>query len=67
MIAETPVKGVLRSRIATLTPQLRCLETTKDLTAHQALVKHMQFSPNGKYLATSRWEICFLRFDLRVY
>ncbi|KAF9012146.1 hypothetical protein BDZ89DRAFT_963668 [Hymenopellis radicata] len=47
MIAETPLKGVLRSRIATWTPQLKCLETTKDLTAHQALVKHMHFSSNG--------------------
>lgn len=45
---------LLRSRVATLTPQLRCLQPTRDLTAHQALVKHMQFSPNGKFLATSR-------------
>ncbi|KAF9031656.1 WD40 repeat-like protein [Hymenopellis radicata] len=62
MTADTPVKGVLRSRIATLTPQLKCLETTKDLTAHQALVKHMQFSPNGKYLATSSWDRTSLIF-----
>ncbi|KAK0192616.1 hypothetical protein F5146DRAFT_1102483 [Armillaria mellea] len=44
---------VLRSRVATLTPQLRCLQPTRDLTAHQALVKHMQFSPNGNWDRTS--------------
>lgn len=55
MKAEIPTQGVIsKSRIATLTPQLKCLAPIKDLLAHQALVKHMQFSPDGKYLATSR-------------
>ncbi|PBK89839.1 WD40 repeat-like protein [Armillaria gallica] len=53
---------LLRSRVATLTPQLRCLQPTRDLTAHQALVKHMQFSPNGKFLATSSWDRTSLIF-----
>lgn len=46
-----PVRG---SRIAALTPKLKSLETTQDLEAHSGLVRHLQFSPNGKYLATSR-------------
>jgi WD40 repeat protein len=32
------------------------LETTQDLPAHTALVKDIQFSPDGKYLATSSWD-----------
>ncbi|KAH9073045.1 hypothetical protein EDB83DRAFT_2313141 [Lactarius deliciosus] len=42
------------SRVAGLVPKLRGLEPTQDLAAHQALVRHLQFSPNGKFLATSR-------------
>lgn len=44
------------SRVATLVPKLRVLETTQDLAAHQALVRRLQFSPDGKYLATSSWD-----------
>jgi hypothetical protein len=51
---EEPVKAVLRSRVAALVPKLKILDTTQDLAAHQALVRHLQFSPDGKYLATSR-------------
>ncbi|KAF8888546.1 hypothetical protein BD779DRAFT_1439978 [Infundibulicybe gibba] len=51
-----PVKGVLRSRVAALVPKLKSLETTQDLAAHQALVRHLQFSPDGRYLATSSWD-----------
>ena len=43
------------SRMAGLLPKLRGLEPTQDLAAHQALVRHLQFSPNGKFLATSRF------------
>jgi hypothetical protein len=49
-----PVKAVFRSRVAALVPKLKMLETTQDLAAHQALVRDLQFSPDGKYLATSR-------------
>ena len=48
----TPVQS---SRVAGLIPKLRGLTPTQDLVAHQALVRHMQFSPNGKFLATSRF------------
>lgn len=43
-----------RSRVSALVPKLVELEATHDLAAHMALVRHMQFSPDGKYLATSR-------------
>ena len=43
------------SRVTGLVSKLRGLEPTQDLAAHQALVRHLQFSPNGKFLATSRF------------
>ena len=53
-----PLRG---SRVAILIPKLKSLETTQDLAAHQALVRHLQFSPDGKFLATSRYILCFYR------
>jgi WD repeat-containing protein 26 len=47
-----PMQG---SRVAGLVPKLRGLMPTQVLEAHQALVRHLQFSPNGKFLATSRF------------
>lgn len=44
------------SRVAGLVRRLNCLETTQDLAVHTALVRHLQFSPNGRYLATSSWD-----------
>ncbi|KAG6328297.1 hypothetical protein ID866_10792, partial [Astraeus odoratus] len=35
--------------------KMKKLVPAQELAAHQALVRHMQFSPNGKYLATSRF------------
>lgn len=55
-LADEPIRAVLaRSRIATLKPKLGKLMATEALEAHQALVRHLQFSPDGKFLATSRW------------
>lgn len=51
-IMEEPVR---MSRIKQLQPKIDSLEVTQDLPAHQGLVKHLQFSPDGKYLATSRF------------
>ncbi|KAG5719222.1 hypothetical protein E4T56_gene13410 [Termitomyces sp. T112] len=51
-----PGKVVMRSRVATLSPRLKQLEPTQDVTAHSGLVRHLQFSPDGKYLATSSWD-----------
>lgn len=41
-------------RTPNLIPKLRTLEPMQDLSVHSALVRHLQFSPSGKYLATSR-------------
>ncbi|KAG2136417.1 WD40-repeat-containing domain protein [Suillus clintonianus] len=43
-------------RVSILIPKLKTLEPTHDLSVHTALVCHLQFSPNGKYLATSSWD-----------
>ena len=51
----TEPTGMVRgSRVASLIPKLKLMESYFDLAAHQALVRHLQFSPDGKYLATSR-------------
>jgi WD repeat-containing protein 26 len=42
------------SRVAGLARKLNGLAPMQDLAAHQALVRHLQFSPNGRFLATSR-------------
>ena len=52
---DTQPMPVQSSRVANLVPKLRGLTLTQDLDAHQALVRHLQFSPNGKFLATSRF------------
>jgi hypothetical protein len=47
--------GLIRSsRVARLAPKLRDFAPTQEFDAHQALVRHLQFSPNGNFLATSR-------------
>ncbi len=46
--------AIFKSRITALMSELKPLEVTQDLAAHEALVRHMEFSPDGKYLATSR-------------
>lgn len=44
------------SRLATIVPALRALTTTQYLTEHTALVRHLQFSPNGEFFATCSWD-----------
>jgi WD repeat-containing protein 26 len=52
---QEELRGLIRSsRVARLVPILRDFEPTQEFAAHQALVRHLQFSPNGKFLATSR-------------
>jgi len=43
------------SSISVISQRLRTLECSEDISPHQALVRDMQFSPDGKYLATARW------------
>ncbi|TFK38155.1 hypothetical protein BDQ12DRAFT_631389 [Crucibulum laeve] len=52
----TAVEPVMRSRVTNLVPKLVAMEPIQDLAAHQALVRHLQFSPDGKFLATSSWD-----------
>lgn len=52
---QEELRGIIRSsRVARLAPSLKVLSPTHDFTAHQALVRQLQFSPNGNFLATSR-------------
>lgn len=53
--AETFTAAKL-SRIIHLRNSLKHLEVSETLLAHQALVRHLQFSPNGKWLATCSWD-----------
>ncbi|KAG9312798.1 WD40-repeat-containing domain protein [Chiua virens] len=43
-------------RVASAVDKLKELGTSQEMAAHQALVRHLQFSPNGRYLATSSWD-----------
>ena len=43
-----------KTRLQSLKPGLANLQITQFLNEHMALVKHMQFSPNGDFLATCR-------------
>ncbi|KAG1752309.1 uncharacterized protein EDB91DRAFT_1101781 [Suillus paluster] len=52
-LALNTIRG---QRVSTLIPKLKTLEPLQDLSVHTALVRHLQFSPNGKYLATSSWD-----------
>jgi hypothetical protein len=57
---QEELRGLIRSsRVARLAPILRDFEPTQEFAAHQALVRHLQFSPNGNFLATSRLVFSF--------
>ncbi|VDC07917.1 unnamed protein product [Peniophora sp. CBMAI 1063] len=43
-------------RASTLVAHLRDMRPTASLSAHTALVRHLQFSPDGQHLATSSWD-----------
>lgn len=59
-VRQEELRGLIRSsRVARLAPKLRDFAPTQEFAAHQALVRHLQFSPNGKLLATSRLAPCF--------
>ncbi|ELU41225.1 WD40 domain-containing protein [Rhizoctonia solani AG-1 IA] len=47
---------LIPARIQTYVPMLRTLRSSQLLTEHVALVKHLQFSPDGKFLATCSWD-----------
>lgn len=47
---------LIPSRIQTYVPMLRTLRYRQLLAEHVALVKHLQFSPDGRFLATCSWD-----------
>ncbi|CEL57327.1 putative WD repeat-containing protein C343,04c OS=Schizosaccharomyces pombe (strain 972 / ATCC 24843) GN=SPAC343.04c PE=4 SV=1 [Rhizoctonia solani AG-1 IB] len=47
---------LIPARIQTYVPMLRTLRYSQLLTEHVALVKHLQFSPDGQFLATCSWD-----------
>ncbi|CAE6500502.1 unnamed protein product [Rhizoctonia solani] len=47
---------LIPARIQTYVPMLRTLRSSQLLTEHLALVKHLQFSPDGQFLATCSWD-----------
>ncbi|KIJ65300.1 hypothetical protein HYDPIDRAFT_28014 [Hydnomerulius pinastri MD-312] len=52
-----PGMSALRGgRVASSVDKLKSLVATQEMAAHLALVRHLQFSPNGRYLATSSWD-----------
>jgi hypothetical protein len=51
----TPPSFAQKARLRELKPGLGNLQITQFLNEHMALVKHMQFSPRGDYLATCRY------------
>jgi len=57
--ADPNVQALRNHRMATNIEKLKMLGPIQELAAHQALVRHLQFSPNGKYLATSRCDCLF--------
>lgn len=44
------------TRMQSLVPMLRALRSSQTLSEHVALVKHLQFSPDGQFLATCSWD-----------
>lgn len=48
------VETMRQSRVSKLIPELKSLEPVHLFTPHAALVRNMQFSPCGRYLATCR-------------
>ena len=64
-VRQEELRGLIRcSRVARLAPKLRDFAPTQEFAAHQALVRHLQFSPNGKLLATSRLASCSISLGL---
>ena len=51
-----PITTTKLSRIIMLSHSLKNMDIIEILPAHQALVRHLQFSPNGRWLATCSWD-----------
>lgn len=55
-LQESGVSALRNAQIAHYVEKLKLLNPIQELGAHQALVRHLQFSPNGRFLATSSWD-----------
>ncbi|KIJ59079.1 hypothetical protein HYDPIDRAFT_190627 [Hydnomerulius pinastri MD-312] len=53
LFSDPWVAALRKARETALFEKLKALEPIQGLSAHQALVRQVQFSPNGKYMATS--------------
>ncbi|KAL5499109.1 hypothetical protein ACEPAH_1627 [Sanghuangporus vaninii] len=53
------------ARVASLIPTLKSLHPSQLFQPHTALVRHLQFSPNGEFLATCSWDRTCLIFKVK--
>lgn len=54
--SNKPSPAAKMSRMILLSHSLKVLDNTETIQVHQALVRHLQFSPSGKWLATCSWD-----------
>ena len=54
-VPDAGLRALRRARISKVIEELKALDLAQELFPHAALVRHIQFSPSGKYLATSGW------------
>ena len=55
LVPDAGLRALRRARVSKVIEELKALDLAQELFPHAALVRHIQFSPSGKYLATSRW------------
>ncbi|KAF8433293.1 WD40-repeat-containing domain protein [Boletus edulis BED1] len=55
-VPDPGLSALRGARVAKVIEELKALELAQELFPHAALVRHIQFSPNGRYLATSSWD-----------